>query len=281
MVHVIAVSETWLGPVVDDSIVALEGYSLLRNDRNTHGRGVALFIHRSLTVRHLCSFSTNWTRERSYPEYILCEVTPLNGNPVFVAVAYRPPHAPFVRDTDFFPKLCEHMHDYSTKVILGDFNADQLSLSEDAKTLRSFMEENSLTSVPFGATHHTADSHTWLDLCLVDALDDVTSYFKTDSPFIAGHDLISATLNIRVSRPIDHKFSYRNFKSVNEAGLNSYLARCDWSAVTNDGGLLEMGLNHFLRKFALCFRSLFSSQNLPIQQKPLSVAHCSPPCPDC
>ena len=97
---------------------------------------------------------------------------------------YRPPRAPFKEGTDFVSRLTEHMHSYSTKVILGDFNADQLSSSEDAKFVRSFIEENSLFSVPFEATHHTATTETLLDLCLVDALDTVSSHWKSDSPFI-------------------------------------------------------------------------------------------------
>ena len=46
------------------------------------------------------------------------------------------------------------MHDYSTKIILSDFNADQLSLSDDAVFVRKFIAENRLQNVPFGATHH-------------------------------------------------------------------------------------------------------------------------------
>ena len=36
------------------------------------------------------------------------------------------------------------MHDYSTKIILGDFNADQLSSSDDAVFIRKFIAENGL-----------------------------------------------------------------------------------------------------------------------------------------
>jgi len=82
------------------------------------------------------------------------EFTPLNSNRVFIAVAYRPPYGSFVRDTDFFPKLCKHIHGYSTKVILGDFNADQLFSSEDGKVFSSLVEQSSLVSRPFSATHH-------------------------------------------------------------------------------------------------------------------------------
>lgn len=34
--------ECWLGPVIDDNLIQIDGYSLLRQDRNVEGGGVAL-----------------------------------------------------------------------------------------------------------------------------------------------------------------------------------------------------------------------------------------------
>ena len=48
LMHVIAVVETWLGPSIEDALVALDNYVILRRDRNTQGGGVALFVHKSL-----------------------------------------------------------------------------------------------------------------------------------------------------------------------------------------------------------------------------------------
>ena len=38
-IHLIAISETWLGPCVEDCLVSLDDYVFLRHDRNTHGGG--------------------------------------------------------------------------------------------------------------------------------------------------------------------------------------------------------------------------------------------------
>lgn len=81
---------------------------------------------------------------------------------------------------------------------------------EDVKIIHDFIE-CSLHSVPYGATHHTAMSDTWLDLCLVDALDTVTDCWKTDTPFIAGHDFITATLDVSLPKPPIHDFIYHDF----------------------------------------------------------------------
>ena len=40
--HVMGVAESRFGDVVDDGIIAIEGYSLIRQDQNTQGGGVVL-----------------------------------------------------------------------------------------------------------------------------------------------------------------------------------------------------------------------------------------------
>ena len=73
------------------------------------------------------------------PEYLFCEVTVKGHPPFFVAVVYRLPHAPFLKDTDFIEKITTRMHEYTTKIILVDLNADQLSLCDDAVFVRKFL----------------------------------------------------------------------------------------------------------------------------------------------
>ena len=41
---IICVNETWLDNTVNNHEVKLDGYDLVRNDRNRHGGGVAMFI---------------------------------------------------------------------------------------------------------------------------------------------------------------------------------------------------------------------------------------------
>ena len=181
--YIIAVTETWLSPVVEDSLIALPNYNLFRHDRNMRGGGVALYIHNTLSVKILSTSNTVWTGQPGYPEYLFCEVTPCTGNPIFIAVVYRLPKAPFYSGTDFVTELNNICHNYSTKRILGDFNSDQLVPSADAVVVANIMEMNSLSLVPHGTylpnysgTHHTTQSDTWIALCLVDQLDTVVEY---------------------------------------------------------------------------------------------------------
>ena len=59
--HIIAISESKLGPIVEDSIVSLDGYTLLIQDRKTDGGGVGSYVHNSLSVTRLCSLKIKWS----------------------------------------------------------------------------------------------------------------------------------------------------------------------------------------------------------------------------
>ena len=230
--HVIAVTETWLDSKVDSSsIVFLDDYTLFRRDRNRHGGGVAVFIHNSISATHLSSSDGHWFGKPGKPEYLFCEISVKGHPPCFLAVIYRPPHSPFMRGTDLMDKLSTYVHDYSTKIILGDFNADQLSSSDDANFIRGFIEENGLYSIPYGATHYKTNSDTWLDLCLVDQHDPVVNYWKTNTPFIAEHDLIAVTLGLQTPKPALKSFSFRDYKSISADSLMNYLSNLDWSTI--------------------------------------------------
>ena len=142
------------------TLVALDGYALIRKDSNTGRGGVLLYILKLLNFTSLCISSSIWSGNPGVPEYILCEVCHNQSQPIFIAVVYRPPHSPFISNSDFLSKIVTHVHDYSTKIILGDFNADLLSTSADPIFMQKFINDNSLQTVPYGATHHTATSDT-------------------------------------------------------------------------------------------------------------------------
>ena len=231
VLHIIAVTETKLDPNLDaSSIVHLDNYVLLRRDRNKNGSGVGLFIHNSISATILCSSDGIWTSKPRKPEYLLCETSIVGPPPCFVAVVYRPPHAPFIQGTDFIDKITTLMHYYNTKIIVGDFNADQLCSSADTIFVRRFIEDKGLHSIPYGATYHRNTSDSWLDLCLVDEQGNVVDFWKTESPFADGHDLLTTTLGLHTPKPTQPSFSYRNYKAICATTHTEYLKGLDWSS---------------------------------------------------
>ena len=196
-------------------MVSLGHYILIRKDRNRQGGGVALFIYKSLTSKFLCASTEEWTCQPGTPEYILCEVKDKGIPPLFAAVVYRPPHAPFIEKSNFIEDLTVNMQNYSTKVIIGDFNAHQLSDSFDVVYIRNLLYENSFELVPHGATYHR-DAGSWLDLCIIDQQDTILEYWKSDTPFMDNHSITTATIDISVPKVNSKPFSFLDFNAIDK-----------------------------------------------------------------
>ena len=84
--------------------------------------------------------------------------------------------------------------------MLSDFNADQLSNSDDASSIYDFTRNNILISVLFGAScsRREVTLNTWLDSSLINEHAGLLLYWKTDSSFINSYDIITTTLDSSV-----------------------------------------------------------------------------------
>ena len=88
--HVFGIAETRLGPEVDNNIINVPVYSVLRNDRNSRGGGILLYIRENLKAKILCFSDTTQPGNPLKPEYIFCSVWEGNFTPTLVVLVYRP-----------------------------------------------------------------------------------------------------------------------------------------------------------------------------------------------
>ena len=93
---VIAITESWLDDSVEDSVVEVCGYTILRHDRNRHGGGVCLYIRSDI------SFSPRRPTDLQTDnlETVWAEVLLPKTRPILTGICYRPP-----RQSDFFDLL--------------------------------------------------------------------------------------------------------------------------------------------------------------------------------
>ena len=118
---IICVVESWLSPEVQDSEILIPGYISVRLDRNRHGGGVVLFVCDRFVVQCL----------PDCPPLELITVTLHHANNKFcMSLLYHPPR----HCIDVFSVLqayyeCIDISQYSSFVILGDFNIDIYSIS--------------------------------------------------------------------------------------------------------------------------------------------------------
>ena len=114
--HPFGTAESRFGPLEEDSFVEIEGYSIIRQDRNTVGGGVLLYIRNNLKAKVLFKSATTQACKRRQPEYIFCAVWEGDSPPIFVAVIYRPTDVAFRSDPQFINRLrsccSEYSHNY-------------------------------------------------------------------------------------------------------------------------------------------------------------------------
>ena len=228
--HLFGIAETRLGPQVDDIHVEVKGYSIIRQDRNLAGGGIALYISNSLKAKILHTSPTTRRGKPGKPEYLFCSVWEGNRSPLLVVVVYRPPDVPLRSDRRFLQLLRTCSLDYSHKIIMGDRNADMLDESKsDVRFMRGLENELSLKLINTGPSHHTENNDTWIDLLYVDANDSFRDESRTQPTFRSRHDILSVTIDLFKPECPSSSYSFRSFSKISPEEINMHLQGCDWS----------------------------------------------------
>ncbi|XP_043470936.1 uncharacterized protein LOC122504103 [Leptopilina heterotoma] len=103
------------------------------------------------------------------------------------------------------------------------------SNTSDSNYVRDFFDSFNLFIVPFAATHHTANSSSWLDLCVVDDKDKLIAISQSQAPFVAGHELISISYRWEFENKTCSTKSYRNLSRIDDCTFLSTLRSFNWS----------------------------------------------------
>ncbi|CAG5100602.1 Protein of unknown function [Cotesia congregata] len=225
--HIVALTETWLKPTLNDSLFNLNNYTMFRRDRYlTHpdtgrflkGGGVACYIHNSLKAKILF---TSTSYHINQPEYLILDVVSCTGEHLLLSVIYRRPKDYLLNE--FFENLSKLMANYKNLVITSDLNCDLLDTSFVSNHLKNYIAELSLHCVPFEVTHHIVDKNSWLDVVLLDNKIKQKSYFKSLKPFISGHDYLVCDYTFDVSKQVDKLITYRKFSEHSHDALSNLL----------------------------------------------------------
>ena len=233
------VAETRFGPEVAN--IQIPGYSALRQDRNTHGGGVVLYIKENFKAKVLCSSQTEQVGKPLRPEYLLCSIWQGNSAPILIAIIYRPPDVNIRTDNTFINSLRSHTQDYSHKIIMGDWNANMLDNSNsDTRFLNDLTSDLSVKLVNTGSSHHSEGNDTWIDCIHVDNCDNVLSSARFLPPFSSRHDIITATIDIFHPEPPKIPTTYRALSKITAHELNNHLTNLDWKYFSSDNNSFDI-----------------------------------------
>ena len=191
--------------------------------------GVTLYVHDAYKVTRLASSDTEGPGKPGVPEYLMCTVQRGDSDPIFVCVVYRPPSVSFYKN-DFLAKLESYCSEYSHKIILGDWNANLLSLTDSAaKLVRRLANKLSLRIVEHAPTHVSPTSSTWIDIILIDSNDEVLDAKVIPATYQNRHNVIDALISVETCEEQHKEITYRDYKNIDPAELLRHLADCDWS----------------------------------------------------
>lgn len=221
---IVCMTETWLSDVITNQMISMEGYSLLRNDRNRHGGGICIYFKSNLNCK-IVKMSTS-LGHGNLTEYLLLEVRG-GGHPFLIAVYYNPP------EIDCSDVLNEHMEEFTVKYnhtfFIGDFNTDLLKSTAKSNRFKNTLSALSYTCVNNESTFFHSNGCSLLDLLITDSPDFVHKFDQVSVPFVSKHDLIFASLNI--SKIKAGSVSYRDYKNFDASRLNQEFQRMDWNSM--------------------------------------------------
>lgn len=260
-IHVIGVSESWLKPSLNSSLVALPGYTLYRNDRvGKGGGGVAAYIREGIKVKVLESSPGQYNHKT---EYLFLELS-LFREKLLLGIVYKPPLVD-LEFSDYEPILFRLASKYDHILIGGDHNSDILADKICSKNLRSLYDTCNLHILPLSPTHHKSV----LDLLITRDLKRVKCHGQFPAPGFSHHDLVHMSYSLKPPKFEPKILTYRNFRGLDTEALHCTANTIPWMDVEHLESTEEK---------VIFFNSLFT--NLYDQHAPLVTRRVThPPAP--
>ena len=166
--HVLAISETWLDDSFVDEEVSLQGYNLMRRDRDYVGGGVAVYVAEHLNYNRLKDprdLSPNIDVES-----IWFELSPPKTKKILVGAIYKPPDSNASTFTESLEKILSNFTTNET-ILLGDFNFNYMAPNSATKNFKRLTNLYQLKQLITKPTRITEDSRTLIDLFLTSRLE--------------------------------------------------------------------------------------------------------------
>lgn len=149
---IVCLTESWLSDSVDDELIAIDGYKLIRNDRQySRGGGICVYYRNGITCA-LLSKSELYVGmgHINITEFLFLEIR-FKHEKFLLGVVYNPPR----NDCSeiMFRKLSDFALHYSKTIIVGDFNTNMLRPNERTIRLGGVIENLGFQCVNEEPTH--------------------------------------------------------------------------------------------------------------------------------
>ena len=228
-IDLLAINETRLDTTIQSSLVSLEGYDLLRCDRNRHGGGVCVYVRQGINYLNRVDLVN------SEIEALCVEIKKPNCKAFIVLACYRPPNSNVDNFFTIYENILKHLDNEKKEVyVLGDLNCNLLSNSSDSyatRLLKSTSELYQFTQLITEATRVTNQSRTLIDLFYTNAPNRVVNSGVCHIG-LSDHSLIYATRKIAIPSKAKQRFvTSRSFKNFDNDKFCDDLNSLEWDTL--------------------------------------------------
>ena len=198
---VIGITESKLDGSVLDGEINIDGYELVRSDRNRHGGGVACYIRSNISFSVRGDFS-------SEIENIFLDILLPKTKPILIGILYRPPDQSKFLD-NLSTSISQTCSFNELEVyILGDLNINLINSQKHTpngiKRYKEFCSLHGIEQLLILPTCITNSSSSLLDHILTNSTDRI-SQFEIVNVGLSDHQLIYCTRKITRTRLNTHK----------------------------------------------------------------------------
>ena len=164
---ILCINETRLDNTINDNIIKIPGYDIVRRDRDRNGGGVAIY------VRSIISYKNHIEIIPGNLESICIEIHKPKSKPVLIVTCYRPPNTNSSVLNDFETLLLKLEDTNIDFIITGDLNCDMIAKNPThlTKRLYDLINEFQLKQHIISPTRITPASKTLIDLIMTKSSD--------------------------------------------------------------------------------------------------------------
>ena len=222
--HIMCMNETKLGLSINDSLVNVDNYQIICNDRDTQGGGVAVYVLESI------SFKIRSDLMRDNLEVGTLQIANSKFKPFIVTSLYKPPGKPVSYFNDMEALLASIYLDNKEAIIMQDTNCDFLdSSNSDTKNLKHVLSLHNLTQIIKEPTWTTGISETLIYHVITNKPDMVH-----DSGVIlcgiSDYDIVFIERNVRAPKmkALPKTLNVRNFKRFDNESFRDNIQKYPW-----------------------------------------------------
>ena len=160
---ILCCTETWLSPIIIDSLLAIPGKTIFRRDRGTRGGGVCIYVDNKLSP--FCKVDVQSSYVSPDLEIISLDIKKTGLKFMKVLSIYRPPRGNHKKCIDKLTEILSRRDNFKKEVwLLGDFNVDYLKRGDpNLKRLINLFKIFGLTQYIFDITRPGVHSGSCID----------------------------------------------------------------------------------------------------------------------